>query len=129
MKVDAQSALAAASRFYGPLVMLFGVILLLNRAPMSGVGFVAGLTFSMVLILQVLVRGAAAARASFPPWAARLALGGGVLLAVTGTGAPRLAMSAQMVEAGAFLACIAGLSLVLIALTGRVPAMLSDAPE
>ena len=129
MRIDAQGVLAAASRFYAPLIMLFGVILLLSHAPSSGVGFVAGLAFSLVLILQVIVRGAAVARVTFPPWAARVTLACGVLLAVAGVGAPRLALSEQLVEAGAFLACVSALSLVVLALTGRAPAMLSDAQE
>jgi hypothetical protein len=53
----------------------------------------------------------------------------GVLLAVAGIGAPRLTLSAQMTEAGAFLACVAAMSLVVVALAGRAPTMLGDAPE
>jgi len=129
MNVDAQSVLAAASRFYAPLILLLGVTLLLTRAPGAGAGFFAGLALSLVLILQVIVRGAVAAKAAFPPWAARTTLACGVLLALVGVGAPRLAMSAQVLEAGAFLACAGAMALVVIALSGRVPAMLSGAPE
>jgi multisubunit Na+/H+ antiporter MnhB subunit len=127
--MDAQSVLAAISRFHAPLIMLFGVALVLTRAPGSGAGFIVGLVFSLVLVLQVIVRGAAAARAAFPPWAARLALGSGLVMATVGVGAPRLAASAQWVEAGAFLCCVAAFSLIVLALTGRVPAMLSDGTE
>lgn len=129
MRIDAQNVLAAASRFFAPLIMLLGVTLLLSRAPGAGVGFLGGLVVSLVLILQVIIRGAAAARATFPPWIARATLACGFLLALVGVGAPRLAASGQLVEAGAFLACIAATSLVVIALTGRVPAMLSGAQE
>ena len=129
MRADAQGVLAAVARFYAPLIMLFGVMLLLDRTPTSGVGFFGGVTFSLVLLLQVIVRGASAARAAFPPWAARAMLACGVLLAVAGISAPRLTLSAQMTEAGAFLACVAAMSLVVVALAGRAPTMLGDAPE
>lgn len=129
MRIDEHGVLSAASRFYAPLTMLFGVTLVLIAPPGSGVGFIAGLAFSLVLVLQVIVRGAAVARKTLPPWAARLALGAGLVLAIAGAGAPRLALSGQMIEAGAFLSCIAMTGLVALSLAGRVPAMLSDTPE
>lgn len=129
MRLDEQGVLSAASRFYAPLVMLFGATLVLLAPPDTGVGFIAGLVFSLVLVLQVIVRGAAAARKTLPPWAARLMLGAGLGLAIAGVGAPRLMVSGQLIEAGAFLACVAMTGLVALSLAGRVPAMLSDTPE
>jgi hypothetical protein len=53
----------------------------------------------------------------------------GLGLTLAGVGAPRLTLSAQLTEAGAFLACVAATALIVVSLAGRVPAMLSDTPE
>ncbi|MEZ6024243.1 MAG: MnhB domain-containing protein [Hyphomonadaceae bacterium] len=84
MKPGAQIVLAAAARFYTPLIVLLGLSLLAARAPGGGVGFIAGLAFVAALILHALVFGAAASRAAFPPWIARIALSLGLALALVG---------------------------------------------
>lgn len=129
MRIDQHGVLSAASRFFAPLAMLFALTLILAAPPGTGVGFIAGLAFSLVLVLQLIVRGAPAARVTLPPWAMRLLLGCGLLLGIAGVGAPRLALSGQLVEAGAFLVCVAMTALVAMSIAGRVPAMLSDTPE
>lgn len=123
MKLGAQIALRAASRFYVPLLVLFALTLLIARAPGEGVGFVAGLALTLALLVHVLVFGAVAGRAALPPPLARLALAGGVLAAIAGAAAPRLVFAPQLAEGGAFVATVAGGALILAVLVGRAPTM------
>ena len=58
MKAGAHVVLGAAARFYVPLIALFALALLADRAPGGGIGFVAGLAFGLVPVLHALVFGA-----------------------------------------------------------------------
>jgi multicomponent Na+:H+ antiporter subunit B len=123
VKPGAHIVLLAAARFYGPLIVLLALALLVIADPGSGVGFSAGLVFAAALVLHLLVFGAAAARAAFPPFPARLVLALGVLGAVIGAGAPRLIGAPQVLEGGVFAATAAAVSLVLAVLVGRAPTL------
>jgi multicomponent Na+:H+ antiporter subunit B len=123
LRPGAHIILLAAARFYAPLIVLVALALLSVREPGAGVGFVAGVVFASALALHMLVFGAAAARAAFPPFAARLIVAAGLGAALLGAGAPRLAFAPQALEAGLFLATAAGASLILAVFVGRAPAL------
>lgn len=123
MRIGAQAVATASARFYAPLIMLFAATMLLHEPPGMGVGFVAGLAFSLALVLHMLVLGAEAARNAFPPWLARAALAIGLVISVIAVGVPGLAWAPRLVEAGAFTTTAAASALIVTALTGRAPAM------
>lgn len=123
MKPGAHISLGAAARFYTPLIALFAFSLLATRAPGAGVGFVAGLTAALALVVHVLVFGAGAARQAFPPTLARVVLVLGLVAAAVGAGLPGLRFAPQALEAGLFATTIAAAALVLAVLVGRVPAL------
>jgi multisubunit Na+/H+ antiporter MnhB subunit len=123
LKPGAHIVLLAAARFYAPLIVLIAFALLVVREPGAGVGFVAGLVFASALALHLLVFGAAAARVAFPPFAARLMVGLGLAVAVTGAAGPRLPFAAQLIEAGLFLTTAAGASLIMAVFVGRAPTL------
>lgn len=123
MKPGAQIVLAAAARFYAPLIVLLGVSVLVARAPGAGVGFIAGLALLAALCLHGLVFGAAAARAAFSPTLARVLLGVGLVLALAGAYAPGMALAPALAEAGLLLVTVSGGTLVLGVLIGRAPTM------
>lgn len=123
MKPGAHISLGAAARFYTPLIALFALSLLATRAPGAGVGFVAGLTTALALVVHVLVFGAGAARRAFPPTLARVVLVLGLVAAAIGAGLPGLRFAPQALEAGLFATTIAAAALVLAVLVGRVPAL------
>lgn len=111
--------IAAAARFFTPLMALFALALLATRAPGNGVGFVAGLAFGMVLILHALTFGADAARTAFPTPVARLVLPLGVIAICAGAGLPGFAYAGQVIEAGGFAATAAAGAIVVQTLFGR----------
>jgi hypothetical protein len=117
----------AAARFYAPLIVLAALSLLVLRAPGGGAGFVAGVLFAMAMAVHLIVFGAAAARAAFPPAMARVLLCMGLVAAVIGAGAPRLPGAATLAETGLFAATAAGAALILLSLAGRVPTLRDQA--
>jgi multisubunit Na+/H+ antiporter MnhB subunit len=114
-----------AERLYAPLIALFGASLLFEHPPGEGVGFVAGLVFSLIVALHALVFGAEAAARAAPSALMRGALASGILMALVGATAPGLSISPQLVDAGAFLTT-AGASLVLVCLMGRAATLTSE---
>ncbi|MBY0562856.1 MAG: hypothetical protein K2P58_01620 [Hyphomonadaceae bacterium] len=117
--------IAAAARFYAPLMVLFAMALLFQRAP-GGVGFAAGLVIGAGFALQAAVFGVAAARRALPPLLARWLLAIGIAFTVAGAAFPLLPYAPQLMEAGGFLVCAAATALIAIVFFGRVPT-LSDA--
>jgi hypothetical protein len=128
MKEGAHAALAAAARFYTPLIVLFSLTLLVVRPAGGGVGLIAGLAFLMALTVHALVFGADAARAAAPPFLMRLIAALGLAGAVAGMAAPRMLFARELGEAGAFGVTAAGGALVIAVLFGRAPAMRDAAP-
>jgi multisubunit Na+/H+ antiporter MnhB subunit len=123
MKRSTHVVLAAAARLYAPLIVLFAFALMAMRAPGGGVGFLGGLAFGLAFLLHALVFGAAAARAAFPPFAARLLLAAGVGAAMLGAGAPGLPYAPQLIEGGLFTATAAAAALIASVLFGRLPTL------
>lgn len=123
MKRSTHVVLAAAARLYAPLIVLFAFAVMAMRAPGAGVGFLGGLAFGLALVLHALVFGAGAARAAFPPAAARLVLAGGAVAATLGAGAPGLAYAPQLIEGGLFAATASAAALIISVLFGRLPTL------
>lgn len=123
MKTGANVVIGAAARLYAPLIALFALMLFSERPPGSGVGFVAGLAFGLVLTLHALVFGAAAARTALAPAVARLLLALGVLGVAAGAGLPGLRYAPQLIETGVFGATIAAAALVIQVTFGRAPSL------
>lgn len=123
MKEGANTVLAAAARFYTPLMALFALTLLVLRPAGSGVGLIAGLAFLLVLILHALVFGAAAARTAAPPFLMRALSALGFIAAVVGWASPRLVFAREVIEAGLFVVTAAGGALAIGVLFGRAPTM------
>ncbi len=123
MKLGTHAIVAAAARFFTPLMALFALALFSGASSGGGVGFVAGLAFGLVLMLHALTFGAAAARAAYPTPLARLTLALGVVAACVGAGVPGFAYAGQAIEAGAFAATIGACALLLQVLFGRAPTL------
>ncbi|QGZ95608.1 MnhB domain-containing protein [Terricaulis silvestris] len=123
MKPGGHIVLAAATRFYAPIIVLAALLLLVLRLPGEGVGFVSGMILGLALAVHVLVFGAAASRAAFPPYLARVLLAGGLALAVVSAAAPRLEIAPQLGEAGVFVVTASGIALILAVLVGRAPTL------
>jgi multisubunit Na+/H+ antiporter MnhB subunit len=123
MRDAAHLVLGSALRFYAPLIALFALSLLAAWPVNSGVGFVAGLAFGMVLTLHALVFGAAAIRTAFPPLLARAAVSAGAIAVLLAAALPAWADSAKAIEAGLFLATIGAIALLLAVLAGRAPTL------
>jgi multicomponent Na+:H+ antiporter subunit B len=123
MKVGGHIVLAAAARFYTPLIVLFSALVLFGAAPGSGVGFVAGLAFGLALVLHALVFGAPAARAALPAPVARLMLALGVATAIAVAGLQGFAYAPQFGEAGLFVATAAASAIVVQVVFGRAPTL------
>jgi multisubunit Na+/H+ antiporter MnhB subunit len=119
MKAGANVLVAAAARLYAPLIALFALALFADRAPGSGVGFVAGAAFGLALMLHALAFGAQSARQAFPPAFARLVVAMGVIAWAAGAGLPRFAYAPFFVEGGLFALTCAAASLVILAVFGR----------
>lgn len=123
MRGGTQVVVAAAARFFTPLMALFALSLLAMRAPGDGVGVIAGLAFGLVHVLHALTFGADAARAAFPMSLARLVLALGLIAVCVGAGLPGFAFAGQVIEAGAFAVTVAGVAFIVQALFGRAPTM------
>jgi multicomponent Na+:H+ antiporter subunit B len=123
MKEGAHIVLAAAARFYTPLIVLFALTLLAMRPAGDGVGLIAGLAFVLALIVHALVFGAGAARAAASPLLMRLILALGLAAAAIGAAAPRMLFARELAEAGLFALTAAGGALVIAVLFGRAPTM------
>jgi hypothetical protein len=123
MRIGTHVIVAAAARFFTPLMALFAAVLLLSGAPGDGVGVVAGVAFGLVLLLHALTFGAGAARAAFPAPLARLILALGVGGVCAGAGLPGFVFARETIEAGAFAASVASGALIVHVLFGRVPTL------
>lgn len=123
MKAGAHIVLRGAARFYIPLMLLLGLSFVADRPAGGGVGFVAALCVTLVLVTHALVFGAAAARAAFPPALARGLLCVGLIGACVGLGARGLAWAPAALEASVFVVTVAGLALAFKALVGRAPTL------
>ena len=128
MREGAHTALAAAARFYTPLIVLFALTLLIVRPAGAGVGLIAGLAFLLAFIVHALVFGAAAARAAAAPPLMRVIAALGLVAAVLGTSSLRMLFARELVEAGLFALTAAGGALVIAVLFGRAPTMRDHAP-
>jgi hypothetical protein len=127
MRDGANVVLAAAARFYTPLIVLFALILLITRPADAGVGLIAGLAFVLALSAHALVFGASAARVAAPPWLMRMLVAGGLVSAVMGASAPRILFASELVEGGLFVVTTAGGALLIVVLFGRAPTMRDQA--
>jgi hypothetical protein len=123
MKAGAHIVLRGAARFYMPLMLLLGLSFVADRPAGGGVGFVAALCVTLMLVTHALVFGAAAARAAFPPVLARGLLCAGLIGACIGFGAQGLAWAPAVLEASVFVGTVAGFSFVFKALIGRAPTL------
>jgi hypothetical protein len=128
MKEGAHTVLAAAARFYTPLIALFALTLLAARPAGGGVGFVAGLAFLLALIVHALVFGAGAARAAAPPLLMRGIVALGFLATTFGSAASHAPFARELVEAGLFGLTAAGGALVIAVVFGRAPTMRDQTP-
>jgi hypothetical protein len=126
MREGANIVLAAAARFYTPLIVLFALVLLITRPAGAGVGFIAGGAFVLAIIVHALVFGAGAARAAAPPWLMRALAASGLVAAVVGASGPVL-FAPELIEGGLFVVTAAGGALVIAALFGRAPTMRDEA--
>jgi hypothetical protein len=123
MREGAHTVLAAAARFYTPLIVLFALTLLVMRPAGGGVGLIAGLAFVLAWIAHALVFGAGAARAATPPWLMRALAALGLIAAALGATEPRVMFARELVEGGLFAVTAAGGALIVTALFGRAPTM------
>ncbi|MBX3430730.1 MAG: hypothetical protein KF779_14195 [Hyphomonadaceae bacterium] len=123
MKPEWDAIVVAAARFFAPLMTLFALLLLGGRVAGSGVGFVGGLAFGLVLMLHALTFGAAVARAAFPAILARSVLALGIVSICAGAGLPGWTYAAQLIEAGAFLSTVGAAALILQVVFGRAPTL------
>lgn len=123
MKDGAHTVLAAAARFYTPLIVLFALTLLVVRPAGDGVGLLAGFAFVLALLVHGLVFGAGAARAAAPPFIMRLLMAFGLAAATFGALVPRALFARELIEAGLFVVTTAGGVLVIAVLFGRAPTM------
>lgn len=127
MRGGSHIVLRAAGRFYTPLIALFAVSLFVTRPAGEGVGFIAGLAFALLLVLHVVLHGAAAARAALPGWMARMLLALGLAGAIAAAAAPRFLYAPQLGEAGLFLVTIGAASLIVSVLVARAPTLRDEA--
>ncbi len=123
MKPGGHIVVAAAARFYTPLIVLFAALVMFGSAPGGGVGFVAGLAFGLALVLHALVFGAPAARAALPAPVARFLLAMGVATAIAAAGLHGFAYAAQFGEAGLFVATAAASAILVQVVFGRAPTL------
>lgn len=127
MRSGTHIVLAAAVRFYAPLIVLFAAMLLALRPAGAGVGFIAGLGFILVVILHALLAGVDATRKAMPAWAMRLLVALGAAGCAVAAVSPGFMFAHQLMEAGLFVLAAAGGALVVIVLFGRAPTMREDA--
>ena len=127
MKEGAHTVLAAAARFYTPLIVLFALTLLVVRPAGVGVGLLAGLACVLALIVHALVFGASATRSAAPAFLMRGLIALGLGAAAFGATVPRALFARELVEAGLFVVTAAGGALVIAVLFGRAPTMRDQA--
>ncbi len=127
MKDGAHTVLAAAARFYTPLIVLFALTLLVVRPAGVGVGLLAGFACVLALIVHALAFGASATRAAAPAFLMRLLIALGLGAAAFGAAAPRALFARELVEAGLLVVTAAGGALVIAVLFGRAPTMRDQA--
>jgi multicomponent Na+:H+ antiporter subunit B len=127
MKDGVHIVLAAAARFYTPLIVLFALTLLVARPAGAGVGLLAGLAFVFALIVHALVFGGGAARDAAPPFLTRLLMAFGLAAATFGATVPRALFARELIEAGLLVVTAAGGALVIAVLFGRAPTMRDQA--
>ena len=123
MRAAAHLVLSSALRFYAPLLVLFAFSLLASWPVNSGVGFVAGAAIGMLLVLHMLVFGADAFRAAFPPAIARLFAALGAVVAFVAAALPGGTGAAQAMEGALCVTTIGALALALTVLAGRAPTL------
>lgn len=123
MKRLGYPVLLTAARTFTPAIALFAFSLLALQPAGSGVSLAAGLGVALVVALHALTFGVEAACAAAPPWLLRVLAAAGFALAGVAAGLPRLPFAPQLMEAGAFAAVAAGVSLVALALFGRAPSL------
>lgn len=116
MKDGVHAIALASARFMIPAMALFALALLVRGAPGGGVGALAGLAFALLIAVHALVYGERAARTALPPTVARLLFAAGIAGVFAADLTPR---AAQVAEAGLFLICATGASLVLSVLIAR----------
>ena len=121
MKASQQVLVAAASRLYAPVLVVVALSLLAGRGAGPMVAFAAGVLFALAPLLHMLAFGINSARSSFPPVAARVLLGLGLLAALAGYASGGAAGVLAM--AGVFMAAAAAAVLITVVLVGRVPAL------
>lgn len=122
MKPAGFAFLAAATRFYAPLIVLFALALLATRGP-GGVGVIAGLAAGAAFALQAGVFGVLAAQRALAPPLARALLAAGLAVAAAGAAFPGCPRAPQLLEAGAFLLSVGASVLIVTVLFGRAPTL------
>lgn len=127
MKLGAHTVLAAAARFYTPLIVLFALTLLAGRPAGGGIGFIAALAFLLAFLVHALVFGAAAARRAAPPLAMRTLAAFGLLACATGAAVRGAPFARELLEAGVFVLTAGGGALAVVVLFGRAPTLREDA--
>lgn len=122
MKEGAHAALAAAARFYTPLIALFAFTRLVEHGPGSAIGLSAGVILLLAFVLYALLYGVAAARKAAPPPVLRVLTAAGLATAALGAlgGVP---LARELIEAGLFTVTAAGGALTVLVLFGRAPTM------
>jgi hypothetical protein len=123
MKPVAHIGLQAAARAYTPLIALFAALLLATYPAGSGVGLFAGLVFSALHALHMIVYGAAASRRALPSIVSRGLVAVGLFLCLGAIGAAAWPYAARMGEAGLFLVTASGSALLMNVLVGRAPSL------
>jgi len=123
MSGSENAVFVVAARWLTPLGALFAFTLLANWPAGSGVGFVAGLAFALLIALNALIFGVRPMLAVASALALRAALALGVVLAFAGAGLPNIGLSVQLVELGAFVATASSVSLASLAIMGRAGAL------
>lgn len=122
MKPGGFSFLAAATRFYAPLIVLFGLALLAVRTP-GGVGVAAGLSVGAAFALQAAVFGVRAPMRMLSPALSRGLIAVGLMLAAGGAAFPRLTLAPQVIEAGTFLLSVGASVLIATVFFSRAPTL------
>ena len=115
--------IAVGARWLTPLTALFALTLLANWPAGAGVGFVGGAAMALCLVLNALIFGVGSMLRSTPALALRAMLALGLVLAFVSAGAPNWRWSAHLIELGAFVATMAAISLISLAIMGRVAAL------
>jgi multisubunit Na+/H+ antiporter MnhB subunit len=123
MNSSENAVIVVAARWITPLTALFAFTLLANWPAGAGVGFVAGLALALAIVLNALIFGVRSVLKAAPPFMQRTVLALAVILAFAGVALPNMPWSALLVELGAFLATVGGVSLISLAIMGRAGAL------